>query len=119
MDNLIENILIGEKDTATKPHFSFYFIAESGVDFQEKWAEELIAQVFNGYNFYYSVILNQITILAGNCIFFEFERIDSSISPQEIANDIHDRLHECCEYLVSWKLQRDLKRNKILPKVNM
>jgi hypothetical protein len=114
MNDAFKNMPIDEDDVVINLRYYFCYLANSGIDFQERWIEGQIVQAFKEYTFNNSVRLNKIMVIASDCIFFDVKLINPDIAPQTVSDAIHKRLHEAVRCAFQGNSDEMWKEVKIL-----
>src|SRR5271157_5246513 len=114
MNDTFENMPINEDDVVMDLRYHFCYIANAGIEFREKWVEELITHAFKGYTFNNSVRLNQIMAVEDNCVLFDVKLVTPDVAPETIADDIHERLHEAVKSAFQENSDDMWKETKVL-----
>ncbi len=87
-------IPIDENDVVMNLRFQFCYSAHEGIDFQDKWVNDLIVKKFEKYTFRNHIRINKINAVTTGTVVFDVQVLNISVAPQDIADDILNQLHD-------------------------
>ncbi len=93
MDDILDSIPISEDDVVININFLLLFTARDGFAGFDTWMQEHILNSFKGYDYKNAIRLNKTEFLSDKTIAFWIKLINPDIAPQEIFDDIDNRLH--------------------------